>query len=134
MTKELVSSTGERHGLINQVGNSVADNGFKHMDPVTKTKAEKLRKEESKLVSARYMNHRGSHERLTKPYCRWAGDPIQTWHFIPGETYELPYGLVKEVNDNPGLPKRSDILDAKGVPTLKDQKAEKIHEFVATSF
>lgn len=36
-----VSSTGERHGRINVVANSVPDNGFKHMKPEVKVKAEK---------------------------------------------------------------------------------------------
>ncbi len=131
---ELISDSGEKHGLINSVANSVQDNGFKYMSPETKAKAEKLKKSDNTKVKARYINHRGTHERLTKPYCRWAGDPIQTWNFIPGQTYELPKGLVDEVNNNPGLAKRSDIVDAKGMPTKVDGKAEKLHEFVPISF
>lgn len=135
MSLELVAENGERHGLINSVANSVEDNGFKYMKPETKAKAEKLRKEESRLVKARYINHRGNHERLTKPYMRWAGDQIQTWHFIPGYTYELPLGLVNEVNDpNKRLAQRSEVLDSKGMPTKKDGPGERIHEFVPVAF
>lgn len=133
MDLEKVSQTGEKHGLINSVANSVHDNGFKHMKPETKAKAEKLREEEKQMVKARYINHRGNHERLTKPYCRWAGDPIQTWHFIPGETYEVPRGLVNEVNAA-RLAQRSDLLDSKGMPTKKDGPGVQIHEFVPISF
>ena len=129
-----VTESGEQHGLINTVANSVKDENFKHMTPENKAKAEKLRKEESKLVKARYINHRGSHERLTKPYCHWAGDPIQTWHCIPDHVYDIPKGLVDEVNGNKGLPRRSEVLDAKGMPTSKDGKSEKIHEFVPVGF
>lgn len=132
--QELVASNGERHGLINTVGNSVPDSGFKHMNPTMKAKAEKLKKEESKVVKAKYLNYRGTHERLSKPYCRWEGDPIQMWHFIPNETYEVPMGLVNEVNSSPGLARRSEILDAHGRPTMKEGKAEKLHEFVAIGF
>lgn len=134
MTKTLIAENGERHGLINTVANSVHDTEFKYMTPENRTKAEKMRKEDSRLVKARYMNHRGTHERLTKPYCRWAGDPIQTWHFIPGEVYELPKGLVDEVNRSPGLAKRSEILDLNGMPTKKDGANEKLHEFVPVGF
>lgn len=135
MVKELVTTSGEKHGLINRVSNSVrAEDGFKNMDAKTKAKAEKLKEEDHKIVKARYRNNRGDHERLTKPYCRWAGDPIETWHFIPGEVYELPYGLVREVNESPGLAKRSEVLDANGIPTKKDGKNERIHEFVAVGF
>ena len=134
MTQLLVTESGEQHGLINSVANSVEDNGFKYMKADVKTKAEKLKKEENRMVKARYINHRGSHERLTKPYCRWAGDPIQTWHLIPGHTYELPLGLVNEVNDNPGLAKRSGLLDKDGLPTKVDGKSERLHELVPVGF
>jgi hypothetical protein len=132
----LVTESGEQHGLINVLANSVQDNGFKYMNPENKTKCEKLRKEESKKVKARYLNHRGGHERLTKPYCRWAGDPIQMWHFIPGYEYEVPYGLVKEVNEKK-LPQRGQLVgiagkdgNIKAVDRQKDGAGEQIHEFV----
>lgn len=129
-----VSSTGERHGRINVVANSVPDNGFKHMKPEVKVKAEKKKADEQRLIQARYMNHRGNHERLTKPYMRWAGEPIETWHFIPGEVYDVWKGLVDEVNTNPGLAQRSELLDASGMPTKKDAPPLKIHEFVPVAF
>lgn len=131
----LVTESGEQHGLINQVANSVQDNGFAHFKPEWKKKAEDLRKKEAKVVKARYINHRGQNERLTKPYCRWAGDPICTYHLIPGYTYDLPLGLVEEVNDpNKRLPKRSEVLDASGRPTTKDGVSEIIHELVPVGF
>jgi len=128
-------SSGEEHGIIKRVANSVKDEGFPHMKPEMKTKAEKLRKEESRIVKARYINHRGQHERLTKPYCRWPGDPIDTWHMIPGEVYDVPVGLINEVNDPAKrLPKRSDLLDSRGIPLPKDGSAEIIHELIPASF
>lgn len=135
----MVTETGEQHGLINVLANSVKDNGFQHMEPEVKAKAEKLRKEDNKKVKARYMNHRGDHERLTKPYMRWAGDPIQIWHFIPGYEYEVPKGLVDEVNSTK-LAERGEMVgvmkDGKEVGRVrqKDGKGTRIHEFVPISF
>lgn len=136
----MATASGEEHGLINTVANSVQDNGFKHMDPETKAKCEKLRKEEARKVKARYINHRGKHERLTKPYCRWAGDPIQIWHFIPGHEYEVPKGLVDEVNAK-RLPDRAGLIERNGNKVRedgsalsKDGEGEQIHEFVAVGF
>lgn len=132
---DLVHPSGERHGIINRVANSVSEaDGFKNMNPKTKAKCEAQKKEDHKLVKARYLNSRGNHERLTKPYMRWAGDPIDTYHCIPGEVYEVPMGLINEINGSPGLAKRSDIVDYRGVPTKVDGKSEKIHEFVPISF
>jgi hypothetical protein len=118
------------------LANSVsAADGMKNMDEKTKAKAEKQRKYESEIVKVRYINYRGKNERLSKPYMHWAGDPIQMWHFIPDQEYEVPRGLVLEVNDKAKrLPKRSEILDVSGKPTLKDAEGERIHEFVAVGF
>lgn len=132
---EMMTANGERHGLINVVANSVQDNGFKHMTPENKKKAEAKKKDEETIVKARYHNHRGQHERLTKPYSHWAGVPIETWHFIPGEVYHIPKGLVDEVNDpKKRLAQRSEVLDAHGVPTKKDGPGECIHEFFPAGF
>lgn len=134
MTKMLLTETGEKHGLINQVGNSVQNDGFQHMKPETKAKAEKLKKENARIVKARYINHRGPTERLDKTYCAGGGEPIQTWHCVPGHVYEMPYGLIKEVNESPGLPRRSEVVDSSGRPTTKDGPTERIHELVPISF
>ena len=131
---ELVTASGEKHGIINTIANSVKDTGFAHMTPEMKAKCEKQRKEEAKIVKARYLNSRGQNERLTKPYMRWAGDNIVTYHLIPGQDYDLPMGFIKEVNSSPGLAKRSEILDSSGQPTKVEGAAEKIHQLVPVGF
>ncbi len=126
------TATGEEHGLINQVGNSVPFDDFKNFSPEAKAKAEKLKKEESKIVKARYINHKGTMNRLEKPYCRWSGDPIQFWKLIPGEVYDLPMGFINEVNAS-GLKIRSERVDAQG-ESKTDGGLEREHELVPLSF
>ena len=133
------TATGEQHGLIGVLTNSVPFDDFKNMKPETKAKIEKEKKEDARLVRVEYMNSRGRHERLTKPYCRYAGDPIQQWHMIPGHVYEVPYGFVKEVNEI-RMPKRSGLVsvDGKdlndGAPLDKDQDGEWLHRLVPAEF
>lgn len=135
MTQLLVTATGEEHGLINKIGNSVpADDSFKHMSKENAAKAKELRKKDAELVKARYLNSRGPNERLEKPYCRYAGDPICFYRLIPGEVYELPRGFIDEIEQSPGLAVRSEVLDAQGVPTKREGKAEKIHTLVPVHF
>ena len=144
MTQQLTLATanGEMHGLINTLTNSVPFDDFKNMKPDHKKELERQKKDDSKLVKAEYMNSRGRHERLTKPYCKYAGDPIQVWHFIPGKTYEVPLGLVKEVNDkNKHIPKRSGLLSVDGAevtkdgsPLSQDEEGTWLHKFVAAGF
>jgi len=136
------TANGEMHGLINTLTNSVDNNDFKHMTPKTKAELEKQKKEDARIVKAEYMNSRGRHERLTKPYCRYAGDPIQMWHLIPGQVYEVPLGMVNEVNDkSKHLKIRSDLvtkdgMDVKrdGSPLDKDEDGEWLHKLVPIGF
>lgn len=144
MTKQLIMSTagGELHGLINTLTNSVPFDDFKNMKPEHKKECERQKKEDARLVKAEYMNSRGRHERLTKPYCKYAGDPIQIWHFIPGKTYEVPIGLVNEVNDkNKIMKKREGLVSVDGNPVQqneaplgRDEEGEWLHKFVAVGF
>jgi len=138
----MATASGEAHGLINTLTNSVPFDDFKNMKPEHKKEVEKQKKEDSRLVKAEYMNSRGKHERLTKPYCRYAGDPIQMWHFIPGKTYEVPMGLINEVNDkNKIMKKRSGLVSLDGSPVRdneapldKDEEGEWLHKFVPVGF
>ena len=132
-TVTMVTEFGEEHGLVNTIANSVKDDGFAAMDEKTKAECLKLRKEDAKMVKARYINHRGMHERLDKPYMRWMGEPIRMYHLIPGHTYDLPYGLVKEINESLGLAQRGEKM-VDGNYVAKDQKPIKLHELVPISF
>jgi hypothetical protein len=138
----LSTASGELHGLINTLTNSVENHEYKHCKPEHKKEIERQRKEDSQLVEAEYLNSRGRHERLTKAYCRYAGDPMQVWHFIPGHVYKVPLGLVNEVNDKSKvLPQRSGLMEVdgkqvrqNGAPTEIDQEGNWLHKFVAAKF
>ncbi len=144
MTVQLTLCTagGEQHGLINTLTNSNNFDEFKHFKPEHKKQLEAEKKEDARIVKAEYLNSRGRHERLTKPYCKYSGDPIQIWHFIPGKVYDVPLGLVKEVNDkNKIMKKRSGLQEVDGVQVTKngaplesDQEGEWLHRFTAIGF
>lgn len=138
----LATASGEMHGLINTLTNSVPFDDFKNMKPEHKKELERQKKEDARLVKAEYMNSRGRHERLTKPYCKYAGDPIQIWHFIPGKVYDVPLGLVNEVNDKSKvMKKRAGLIEVDGKPVQqseapleRDEDGEFLHKFVAVGF
>lgn len=134
------AANGEAHGLVDVRTNSVVKDDFKHMEPKIKAQLEKEYKEDSKIVEVEYINRKGRHERLTKPYCQYAGDPIQMWNFIPGQRYKVPLGLVKEVNGKKST-KRSGLLEVNGEkvtpdgsPLAQDMEADWEHKFVPVSF
>lgn len=138
----MMTASGEQHGLINTLTNSVTHDEFKAFKPEHKKELERQKKEDSRIVEVEYMNSRGKHERLTKPYCRYSGDPIQIWHFIPGKRYKVPFGLINEVNDSSKvMKKRSGLLsvdgnDVKkdGSPLEQDEAGEFLHKFIPISF
>jgi len=118
---KMYTANGEAHGLVNTLTNSVEDNGFKHMSPEIKAKLEKEKKDDAIVKKYEYVNRKGNHERLDKPYCRYAGEPIQQYHLIPGYTYDLPKGFVKEVNEMK-LMKREGLLSVDGENVSRDGK------------
>lgn len=138
----MCTASGEQHGLINTLTNSVPFDDFKNMKPEHKKEMERQKKEDSKIVKAKYMNSRGRHERLTKPYCKYAGDQIQIWHFIPEKHYDVPLGLVNEVNDkNKIMKKRSGLVSVDGnsikrdeSPLDHDEDGDWLHQFVPVGF
>ena len=142
MTVAMATASGELHGLINVLTNSVVFDDFKNFKPEHKKEMERRKKEDAKIVKAEYMNSRGRHERLTKPYCAGSGEPIQIWHLIPGKVYEVPRGLVDEINDkNKVLPKRSGLVSIDGnslnkddSPLDRDEVGDWLHKMVPVSF
>ena len=138
----MATAGGEQHGLINTLTNCVPFDDFKHMTPENKKEMEAQKKRDARVVKAEYMNSRGRHERLTKPYCRYAGDPISIYHLIPGKVYDLPVGFIDEVNDkNKIMKKREGLLEVDGKPVTrneaplgKDEDGEWLHRLVPVGF
>lgn len=138
----LATAAGEQHGLINTLTNSVPFDDFKSFKPEHKKEMERLKKENARVVKSQYLNSRGRHERLTKPYCAGSGEPIQIWHLIPGKTYDVPLGFVNEVNDeNKILKKRSGLMEVDGEKVTKDgspldsdSEGEWLHKMIPVGF
>jgi len=133
------TASGEEHGLMGTLPNSVPFDDFKGMSPENKEKCRKELAHKKKNVKARYVNYQGQNERLEKPYCAGAGEPIQLWKFIPNHVYELPFGLIEEVNSAYTM-QRSELVSVDGADMNKDGSATskdkeiRIHEFVPINF
>lgn len=135
-----VTATGEEHGLINILPNSVPDDDFKHADPKIKEKLRKQRKKHAEMVKVRYINHEeGPTGRWKNTYCKYAGDPLRQYNLIHDHEYELPYGLVEQINEA----KKTQLaglqsvdgrnVQSDGNPLQKDKKIT-VHECVPASF
>lgn len=139
MRIKMVTAGGEEHGLINTLSNHVPEKGENGINPKIKSAYEKKRKDDGKIVKARYIA-KNSAERLDKPYCRYAGDPIDVYHLIPGYVYDLPMGFIEEINEMQ-MPERSGLVSldgenvtSDGSPLSKDRMADRAHQLVPVSF
>jgi hypothetical protein len=126
---------GVEHGLINTLGNSVPDNGFKRFAEKDRVWMEKEKKEKEKMVNVRYLhahgdNPEGTQQWLERPYMEYEGQPITVWRFLHDHVYTIPKGLMDMVNKQPALPRRSEIVNQNGKPTNVEGKGTKIHRFV----
>jgi hypothetical protein len=137
---KMVTATGEEHGLINTITNSCEDNDFKHCAPHIAEELRKQKKEDSRMVEVTLITKGPRTERLEKPYCRYAGDPIHQYKLIPGRTYKLPLGFIKEVNKDPP-PVRSGLMEvdgervqADGAPLSKDMSGDWQWRLVSEKF
>ena len=128
----MFTKSGEEHGLVKVLPNSVPDSGMKRFKESDRPHMEKLRKEESKMVTVTYINTKGKNERLPMNYCRWDGDPLLAYHFIPEHDYEVPKGLVNQVNAKKN-PKRSGLMDVNGKELLTDEMEMSEHRFVPSA-
>jgi hypothetical protein len=135
MSLKQVTANGLEHGLINEVGNSVPDDGMKRFAEKDRPAMEKKKKEDEKIVKAQYLHKDGKNERLERPYMKWAGQKISMWRFLHGETYEVPKGLVDDVNDpNKRTRKRSGLVGIDNKPLEMDEYDEPLHRFVPVGF
>jgi len=142
MHVRMSTASGEEHGLIDVLTNSVSCDGGENLKGEAKKRVGPEKKEDNRVVRAEYLNKRGNHERLQMAYCKYAGDPIQIWKFIPGYVYEVPMGLVKQVNDkNKIMKKREGLLSVDGSsvkkdnsPLNQDQEGEWLHKFSPAGF
>lgn len=124
----LMTARGEEHGLIKQLPNSIKTENLDHLTPEHKTEMQKKIKDACKIVRARYIDRQNPHGRFTKPYCAGGGKPIQIWKLISDHVYDLPKGLVEELNSEKGVITRGERIE-EGV-MIKGDITIKRHELV----
>jgi len=115
-----------------------------HLDKKTKLNAEarkkasemieNARKEDSKLVKGMFKNLEVKGGDANFPYRKYRGEPLRLYNFQDGETYEIPLGLAKHINNNCKRKRRTHVLDINGRRTEAPGKHEQRYEFVSTDF
>lgn len=124
---------GMEHGLVKVVSNSVPDNEFKRFKEKDRPAMQKLKADQCKMKKAVYINTKGKKDPFERPYCNWDGDPILSYKFLPEHEYEVPQGLIDEVNALK-THKRSGLLGPNEMPLLNDEVEPSEHRFIPVGF
>lgn len=92
-----VTANGIEHGVIKSFPNDDRTDGFQHMKPEVKEQCMKKQKNDSTMVKARYKNDEAGGY-LEMPFTLGAGHRIDYYRFIDEYVYDVPRGLVNQVN------------------------------------
>ena len=129
----LYTESGEQHGLLKTLANSVPASAKDNVK--NKKEYESIQKENARIVSARYINHRNKLEPLEIPYNAGPGEPLYMYRFIPNYTYRIPLGLVNQVNTQGKVFQRKKISDENDAPeALESNFPKQVHEMVPVGF
>jgi len=122
--------TGQEHGLVKVVGNSVVFNDYKRFKESDREKMKKMHLDECKMVKVTYINTKGADLPLELIYCNWDGDPLLSYKFLPDHEYEIPKGLKDMVNKKK-IKKRSGLVDKNNKDLMVDSDVPGEHRFVS---
>lgn len=121
------------HGLLYKISNSVTESHTKNMDSEAKAKFEKSQKDDSRLVTARFIL-KDKHEVWNDiGHCNGPTDPLCMFRFLDGYTYKIPMGLVKKVNEEGRKKTRAGLMNKTGQVSTSEG-VEVIREFVPVGF
>lgn len=132
MSKEVQDGKEIKYGLVREImSSSNGEKNLANMSDETKKKYMTLLKEDTKQVKARFVNSQPKGADHMMIYKKYACEPVQTWNFKHNETYIVPYGLVKHVNEN--CIKQHNTLDPRDGKTAI-RVPEQMQEFIPITF
>ncbi len=97
-------------------------------------KRKALHKKNSKLVKGRFKNLEAPGGDLTFSFREFKEDPIRTYYFKDGETYEVPLGVAKHINNNTKTPIHSHIIDKDGRRMTAPGQYRERYQFISTDY
>lgn len=95
---------------------------------------EKARKEDSKLVTGVFKNLECPGGDLEFAYHKYKGEPTRVYRFLDGETYEIPLGVAKHINQQCKYKKSKYLVDKDGNRIITGDKPIERYQFVSTDF
>lgn len=95
---------------------------------------EKKRKEDSKIVAGVFKNIESPGAKVEFTYRAHKGEPIRKYSLEDGQTYDLPLGVAKHINNQCQYKKSKYLVNAQGKPIVTDDKPIQRYQFTSTDF
>ena len=97
-------------------------------------RVEKAMKEDAKLVKGVFKNLESEGGDVTFSFRQYLGEPIRVYTFVDGETYEIPLGVAKHINNQCRYKKSKHLVDKDGKPMVGAGKPTQRYQFNSTDF
>ena len=95
---------------------------------------EEARKKDSRLVKGVFKNIEAPGGNLEFAYRGHRGDPVRVYKFKDGETYEIPLGVAKHINNNTKVPINKYLSDSQGKPIAAPGGYRQRYQFLSTEY
>lgn len=95
---------------------------------------EKKRIEDSKLVKGVFKNSECPGGDLTFAICLYKGDPVRIYHFVDGESYEIPLGVAKHINRQCKYKRSKYLVDKDGKKIIGSDKPVERYQFISHDY
>ncbi|MFQ5685090.1 MAG: hypothetical protein ACE5GV_00370 [Candidatus Scalindua sp.] len=95
---------------------------------------EKARKEDSKIVKGVFKNHESPGGDAIFSIRLYKGDPIRTYNLVDGETYDLPLGVAKHINNQCRYKKHKWLVDKNGNKMMGADNPIERYSFTSTDY
>lgn len=95
---------------------------------------EAAKKEDAKLVKGLFKNLISEGGDASFAYRAYKGDPIRVYTLVDGETYTIPLGVAKHINNQCQYQKSKYLLDKEGEPMVGLGKPTQRYQFISTDF
>jgi len=99
-------------------------------------KRQKQREEDSKMVTGVFKNLESRNGTVTFPYRAYKEDPFRSYTLTDGQTYTIPLGVAKHINNNTTVSERDYAIGPDGTKKLYTiiRSKRSRFQFVSTDF
>lgn len=106
------------------------DAGYKNLTGKAEYRWESERQRDKRLVKGVFQCHQPQGGSVKFSFKAYKGNPVETYEFHHGKTYEIPLAVAKHLNENCNYPVYSEVLGPDGLRSTDVSKRVQRFNFV----